>query len=101
MLISTNNQRGDTPSELDNIHNYYQRLVFEELHNTISDEDWNDSGYIADIACVALNHLPPRYIRYSVDMAFYLSPDENAEMTEKVKKAVANAIDFVNRHSNR
>ena len=91
MLINT---RYDTPTEIDSIHNYYEGLVFEAIQDIIPDEMPN-SSYIADIVCVALNHLPPRYIRHKVDMSFYLSPQERQEMQDKVKVAVNKAIAIV------
>jgi len=91
MLINT---RYDTPTEIDSIHNYYEGLVFEAIQETIPEEMPN-SSYIADIVCVALNHLPPRYIRHKVDMSFYLSPQERQEMEDKVKIAVNKAIRIV------
>ncbi|WP_101756581.1 late competence development ComFB family protein [Oceanicoccus sp. KOV_DT_Chl] len=83
------------PTELDSIHNYYEGMVFEALQQQLP-EQFGNNEYIADIACVALNHLPPRYIRHDVDMAFYLSPNERQEMLEKVNQAVTKAIQFVN-----
>ena len=83
------------PTALDSIHNYYEGLVFEALQQQLP-EDYGNNDYIADVACVALNHLPPRYIRHNVDMAFYLSPNERQEMSEKVTQAVLKAIEFVN-----
>jgi len=94
MLLSSDNHRGDTLSDLDSIHNFYEGLVFEELNRSLKGKSAS-SDYIADVACVALNHLPPRYIRHDVDMMFYLSPNEKAEMDEKVSEAVKAAIDFV------
>ena len=82
------------PTELDSIHNYYEGLVIENLRAILGD-DFGNNDYVADIACVALNHLPPRYIRHDVDMAFYLSPNERAEMDDKVNTAVKIAIEFV------
>lgn len=96
MLLSEANRRGDMPTELDTVHNYYERLVWDEIQKKLPD-DLNNTDYIADIACVALNHLPPRYIRYAVDMAFYLSPNERHEMMEKVIASVDKAIEFVNK----
>jgi hypothetical protein len=102
MLVSSaNNLRGDMPAALDSIHNYYQQLVFEQITKAIKPSDLKDVDYIADIACVALNHLPPKYIRHDVDMAFYLSTDERAEMGFKVASAVEEAVTFVNKHSAR
>ncbi len=82
------------PTELDSIHNYYEGMVFEALQRKLTDK-YGNNDYIADIACVALNHLPPRYIRHDVDMAFYLSPNERQEMMDKVDTAVDKAIKFV------
>lgn len=84
----------------DSIHNYYERMVLEEIHRTLPDRR-DESDLIADVACVALNHLPPRYIRHDVDMAFYLSPREQIEMEEKVKNAVQQAIIFVEQRGHR
>ena len=83
------------PTELDSIHNYYEALVFDALRRKLP-EHYGSNDYIADIACVALNHLPPRYIRHDVDMAFYLSPAERQEISDKVEQAVDRAIQFVN-----
>ncbi len=82
------------PTELDSIHNYYEGMVFETLQKKLP-QRYGGNDYTADIACVALNNLPPRYIRHDVDMAFYLSPNERQEMLDKVEHAVDNAIDFV------
>lgn len=49
-----------------------------------------DAGLLADVACVALNRLPPRYIRHAVDFAFYLSERERLE----AERALAEAVDF-------
>lgn len=78
----------------DTIHNYYERMVIDEIHRVVPDQR-GEFDLLADIACVALNHLPPRYIRHDVDMAFYLSPREQMEMEDKVKNAVQQAIVFV------
>lgn len=93
MLLSHDSPVG-LPTELDGIHNYYEALVFEALQQKLGDR-YGNNDYTADVACVALNHLPPRYIRHDVDMAFYLSPNERQEILDKVAKAVATAIDFV------
>ncbi|MCH2042337.1 MAG: late competence development ComFB family protein [Saccharospirillaceae bacterium] len=79
-----------------NIHNYYEHLVAEEVLRSLPGDV--DHGYLADVACVALNHLPPRYIRHEVDMAFYMSPNELHEISERVKEAVVKAIGFIAAH---
>ena len=42
-----------------------------------------------------LNQLPPKYIRYEVDMAFYLPQTERFEMVMKVREAVSKAKAFL------
>lgn len=78
------------------VRNYYEALVFNEVKTQVDKKSSNDT--LADIACIALNHLPPRYFRHEVDMFFYLSPQEREETIEKVKLAVGNAIAFVNKN---
>lgn len=50
---------------------------------------------LADVACVALNRLPPRYIRHEVDFVFYLSERERAESERHLAEAVDYAFGFV------
>ncbi len=50
---------------------------------------------LADVACVALNRLPPRYIRHAVDFAFYLTESERADGERQVFEAVEYAFGFV------
>lgn len=54
-----------------------------------------DPELLADVACVALNRLPPRYIRHEVDFSFYLSDRERAESERLVDEAVEFAFGFV------
>ncbi len=48
-------------------------------------------NYLQDIVCVALNMLPARYVRHDVDMAFFLTTQERADMDKAVKEAVQKA----------
>jgi hypothetical protein len=80
---------------LDNIQNYYEPMVIEELAKLIEGKENLDEDYLSDVVCVALNHLPPRYIRHEVDMIYYLSPIEAGEMRDKVNKAVLDALSYV------
>ncbi len=50
---------------------------------------------LADVACVALNRLPPRYIRHEVDFVFYLSERERGESDRHLAEAVDYAFGFV------
>ena len=73
----------------DQVHNYYERLVFEEVAR-LSQEPAH-AGYTADmlsdVACLALNRLPVRYVRHDVDMLFY--------MTEQERQAIEHAMEEV------
>ncbi len=83
-----------TPFEL--IHNHHEQAVFDAVKAgapafapVAADE------LLADIACVALNRLPARYIRHGVDFAFYLSDKERADTERAVAEAVSFAFEFV------
>ncbi|KJZ13551.1 competence protein ComFB [Marinomonas sp. SBI22] len=79
---------------LDNsIHNYYEHLVLDYI-NTHFAEDHSDN-FIADLICLTLNHLPPRYIRHEVDMAFYLPQSERMAMEFQVEKALKKSLTFL------
>jgi hypothetical protein len=79
------------------IANYYEKLVIDDLKGRPEIEDKSENE-LADIACVALNQLPARYYRFSVDMAFYLSVQEQHAMEVDVEKAATHALAFVAGH---
>ena len=79
------------------IRNYHERAVCEAVLATApSYPGIADNGeLLADVACVALNRLQPRYIRHEVDFAFYLSDKERQTTEHHVAEAVAHAFGFV------
>ncbi len=81
-------------SILDSIQNYYEPMVTESLAELTEGKNYSDD-FLIDVVCVALNHLPPRYIRHEVDMIYYLSPIEAKEMRDKVHEAVKKALGYV------
>jgi len=81
----------------DDIHNYYEKMVIDHFITLKIDEKYDDD-FIADLVCVVLNQLPPRYIRHEVDMAFYLPASERFEMENNVKVAVSKALEFMKAH---
>lgn len=83
----------------DDVHNYYEHLVLERLDQLNLDVQ-NDSEAMADLCCLVLNQLPPRYIRHEVDMAFYLSQHEHQQMLIKVRDAVDKAVRLINDNKN-
>ena len=94
MLLNRRRNLNAPPYDATNVHNYYERLVNEAILRQ-APRAGTDYDFLADVSCVALNHLPPRYIRHDVDMTFYLSPIELEEINKKVNKAVKYAIEFV------
>jgi hypothetical protein len=50
---------------------------------------------LLDVACVALNRLPPRYIRHEADFAFFLTDRERADAELAISEAVEYAFGFI------
>ena len=79
------------------LYNHHEREVFAAViasapryPNLAKDDD-----LLCDVACVALNRLPPRYIRHTVDFSFYLTEQERLQMDNAIVDAVAYAFNFV------
>ncbi len=81
-------------ADFESIHNRNERAVFEEVIRQAAVRRV-EPHLLADIACVALNQLPPRYIRHDVDFNFYLTATERDHNAQMVREAVAYAFDFV------
>lgn len=94
MLLSVGRGRYRAENSADSVHNYYEQLVFEQILRS-NDRANGDGEFLADVACVALNRLPPRYVRHDVDMTFFMTPDDLEDMADKVVKAVNEAIEYV------
>lgn len=83
----------------EDVENYYRRLVIEYISASLSDSPLAAvPGALEDVACLALNQLPPRYVRYSVDATFYASEPELEEMSRAVADAVGRAVEYVLHH---
>jgi competence protein ComFB len=82
----------------DNIHNWYERLVMKQLNSNLKLKSEFTEESISDIACLTLNRLPPKYVRHSVDMSFYTSSVERAEMDERITAAITAAIEYVRKN---
>ncbi len=78
----------------ESIRNYYEQLVIDEVMNTVA-KPHSDQDFLEDVTCLALNKLPPRYLRHEVDMAFYLTSSERQQMHDSVASAVREAADYV------
>ena len=86
----------------EDIENYYEQLVMGRIKDAIQNGDISndEEEYLEDIACVALNQLPARYVRHKVDLVFYMPMNERVQVTEAVEEAVQRAIEYVNEHRN-
>jgi Late competence development protein ComFB len=79
------------------VHNYRERAVFSAVAEAaeLFPDFADDPDILADVACVALNRLQPRYIRHQVDYAFYLTDEERQNDERLVTAAVESAFLFV------
>lgn len=77
------------------VHNYYERLVFEEVVRRSQAHPNFTNDMLADAACVALNRLPARYVRHDVDMMFYLTEQERHAIELSLEEALQFAFVFV------
>jgi hypothetical protein len=84
-------------SDLEMISNFHERAVFQAIREAREryPQLAQMKDLLPDIACVALNRLPPRYIRHEVDFSFYLTDGEREATEKAVFDAVNFAIEFV------
>ncbi len=81
------------------IHNHQESVVYELIaaiaprHPGVS---WSEE-LLADVACVALNALPPRYIRHRVDLHFFMTDGERTLNEAAVRNAVEAAFERIER----
>jgi hypothetical protein len=91
-------------ADFSSVQNHNERAVFDVVQEMAPEfpglED--NPELLADVACVALNRLQPRYIRHEVDFMFYLSERERSRNYKLVHDAVEHAFGFVQaRHAMR
>lgn len=80
------------------IQNYYERLVTDHIHDTLGDsEEAQDNDFVEDLACLALNALPARYVRHTVDLWSHIGDTDREAMRDEVAQAVANALVTIRR----
>lgn len=83
--------------DFSSIHNHHERAVFDTVQQFAPDFPLaaSSADLLADVACIALNRLPPRYIRHEVDLAFYLTEKERQDNAQAIEQAVRFAFEFV------
>jgi hypothetical protein len=78
------------------IINYFEPLVVERIKKVLDQQQRSeDTDFFMDVACIALNKLPARYVRHAVDATFYMSSEEFANTTLAINDAVTHAIEYV------
>ena len=80
---------------MDTIYNYFEQQVTHFINVNLSDSGEFDDSELSDIACIALNKLPARYYRHSIDLSFYTSPEEQSKIINQIEDAVNYARDKV------
>jgi hypothetical protein len=83
--------------DFSDLHNYYERLVFNYISNELVDRypEQNDD-YFLDVAAFSLGRLPARYIRHEIDMIYYLDPAELDRIHQQVADVVDEAAELIN-----
>ena len=83
---------------LASIQNYYEHLVLEAIQDKLSGRDEEqDADFVADLACLALNALPARYVRHAVDLWSHLGDADRLAMHQEVESAVESALAVMRR----
>jgi hypothetical protein len=78
--------------DFSSVYNTHEKTIFEAVASSaqrypaIAD----DASLLADVACVALNRMPPHYIRHGADLAFFSTEKER----QAVLRNVAESVDF-------
>jgi hypothetical protein len=82
-------------NDFESIQNHYEQPVLAAVQDRAPGYPGLRREMLADVACVALNRLPPRYIRHPVDLAFYMTDKERADNERAIDEAVTHAFEFV------
>jgi hypothetical protein len=83
----------------DEIHNLQERAVFSAITEIAPRYPHFDLDLMADVGCVALNRVPPRYVRHTVDFTFYQTTSERENDQRAIDEAVRYAFEFVQARS--
>lgn len=83
--------------DFSSVHNIHESAVFEAVTAAAPNYPGlaDNADLLADVACVALNRVGPRYIRHDVDLAFFLTERERSDNERAIRDAVEHAFGFV------
>ena len=79
------------------VHNTHEKTIFDAVfaagprYPGVAD----DAELLADVACVALNRMPPHYIRHSADLAFFSTEKERQAIKRNIEESVDFAFGYV------
>jgi len=96
-MTASANRPATTALDFSSIRNHREQAVFRAVIETAPQFPGlrQRAELLIDVACVALNRLPPRYIRHEADFAFFLSERERADGELALSEAVEYAFGFV------
>jgi transposase len=85
------------PVDFTTVRNHHEQAVYRAVIETARQFPGvaQRPELLVDVACVALNRLPPRYIRHEADFAFFLTDRERADSELAVSEAVEYAFGFI------
>lgn len=83
------------PADFQSLKNYYEHQVVDTVIALAPNYPMLQEEQQPDVACVALNRLPPRYIRHQVDLAFHMTEKERADNEQLIRDSVKYAFEFV------
>jgi len=83
----------------DEIHNVQEKAVFSAIAELAPTYPHFDADLMADVGCIALNRVPPRYVRHTVDFTFYQTTLERENDQRVIDEAVRHAFEFVQARS--
>ena len=83
----------------DEIHNLQEQAVFSAIAEIAPTYPHFDLDLMADVGCVALNRVAPRYVRHTVDFTFYQTASERESDQRAIDEAVRHAFEFVQARS--
>ena len=79
------------------VHNTHEKTVFAAVQAAAPRYPGvaDDPELLADVACVALNRIPPHYIRHSADLAFFTTEKERLAIRRNIEESVDFAFGYV------
>jgi len=83
--------------DFSSIRNHHEHAVFKAVIDLAPQYPGlsHDPDLLLDVACVALNKLPTRYIRHEADFAFFRNERERVDTEQALRAAVEYAFGFV------